>query len=285
MLFRSDFDSPSYYDRLLTVPQYINPVLLPYTKSTAVGTGRPSSIADTPADAQIWSLWPWKDWYNNYLLSIDDVTMIDGGAGYTEPPVVVVTGDCVEAATMEAVINSAGQVVAVNIITPGAGYSTTAVITFTGGNGTGARAYAVMGNGLVRSFKTTIKYDRYQYTSTIVDWAANTEYTTGTQVRYNATVWEANQSVPASLTFDIDYWTVVPGADLSGIDRTQGYYVATVNQPGLQLPLLIDGLEYPGVQVYGLNYNQNTGFDVGNFDINPFDNISYGPEEIGRAHV
>ena len=25
-------------------------------------------------------------------------------------------------------------------------------------------------------------------------------------------------------------------------------------------------------------FNQNTGFDVGNYDINPFDNISYGPE-------
>ena len=274
----SDFDSPSYYDRLLTVPQYINPILLPYTKSAAVGTGRPSSIADTPADAEIWTLWPWKDWYSNYLLEIQDVTIIDGGAGYTEPPTVVVTGDCVTPATMQAIINSAGQVTAVEIITPGAGYSTTAVITFAGGNGAGARAYAVMGNGLVRSFKTTIKYDRYQYTSTIVDWSANTSYTTGTQVRYNDTVWEATQSVPGATTFDPDYWVIVTGADLSGIDRTQGYYVATVNQPGLQLPLLIDGLEYPGVQVTGPGFNQNTGYDVGNFDINPFDNISYGPE-------
>ena len=179
---------------------------------------------------------------------------------------------------MEAVINSAGQVVAVNIITPGAGYSTTAVITFTGGNGTGARAYAVMGNGLVRSFKTTIKYDRYQYTSVIVMWEADTEYTTGTQVRYLDTVWEANENVPAAAEFNPDYWTVVPGSELSGIDRTQGYYTPTANQPGLQLPLLIDGLEYPGVQVYGLSFNQNTGYDIGNFDINPFDNISYGPE-------
>jgi hypothetical protein len=32
------------------------------------------------------------------------------------------------------------------------------------------------------------------------------------------------------------------------------------------------------VQVSAPGFNQNTGFDVGNFDINPFDNISYGPE-------
>jgi hypothetical protein len=32
------------------------------------------------------------------------------------------------------------------------------------------------------------------------------------------------------------------------------------------------------VQVSAPTFSQNTGFDVGNFDINPFDNISYGPE-------
>jgi hypothetical protein len=57
-----------------------------------------------------------------------------------------------------------------------------------------------------------------------------------------------------------------------------GYYTPTVNMPGLSLPLLIDGVEYPGVQVWAPRFNQNTGFDVGNYDINPFDNISYGPE-------
>jgi hypothetical protein len=46
------------------------------------------------------------------------------------------------------------------------------------------------------------------------------------------------------------------------------------------LPLLIDGVDYPGVQVKGLNFDQNTGFDVGNFDINPFDNISISPEGV-----
>jgi hypothetical protein len=64
----TDFDNPSYYNQALTIPQYINPVLLPYTKSTAVGTGTASDIADTPADAQIWVESPWKEWYSNYLL-------------------------------------------------------------------------------------------------------------------------------------------------------------------------------------------------------------------------
>ena len=37
-----------------------------------------------------------------------------------------------------------------------------------------------------------------------------------------------------------------------------GYYVPGVNQPGLELPLLIDGVDYPGVQVYGTYFNSPT---------------------------
>ena len=273
----TDYDNPSYYKRNTELPQFVSPVLLPYTRSTAVGTGTPSSIADTESNAQIWLENPWKEWFNNYLLSIESVEIINGGSGYTVTPQVIVTGDCVEQAEMTAIINSSGQVVAIDVTNPGSGYSTTATITFDGGNGTGAAAYAVMGNQLVRSMRTTIKYDRYQYVSTIYEWQANVSYATGDQVRYANVVWEANEAV-SSVTFDPEQWTRVSADSLSGVDRTMGFYTPTPNEPGLELPLLIDGISYPGVQVTAPLYNQNTGFDVGNFDINPFDNISYGPE-------
>ena len=273
----SDFDVPSYYNRLLEIPQYVSPVLLPYEKSTAVGTGTPSSISDAEPSAQVWAEWPWSNWYNNYTLSMSDVEIINGGTGYTEIPVVEVIGDCVTPAELVASINSAGRVVAITVVNPGVGYLVTPTITIVGGSGSGATAYPVMGNDLVRSIKTTIKYDRYEYQSDIVDWASNVVYVSGTQVRYDDRVWQATSTVQ-TVEFDPDYWTIIPAADLSGINRTQGFYVPTVNEPGLQLPLLIDGIEYPGVQVTGPGFNQNTGFDVGNFDINPYDNISYGPE-------
>jgi hypothetical protein len=277
----SDFDNPAYYNLDLEIPQYVSPILLPYTQSDAAGTGRANNNSDTPADAQIWTQSPWSEWYNNYLLSIQDVNVVDGGTGYTVEPTVVVTGTAVVSAEMTAIINSAGQVVGVNIINPGSGYSSEAVITFVGGNGVGARAAAVMGNDLVRSIKTTIKYDRYQYTSTIVDWQANVNYPNGTQVRYDNQVWQANSSDSSSVqsaTFDPENWLVVNPGTLSGVDRTRGYYTPGPNEIGLDLPLLIDGLDYPGVQVFGPLFSQNTGYDVGNFDINPYDNISYGPE-------
>jgi hypothetical protein len=279
----TDFDIPAYYDTSLLIPQYVSPILLPYTKSDAVGTGRPNDNSDVASNAKIWQENPWTFWFNNYLLSVQGVNIIDGGIGYTVEPEVVVTGTCVRPAEMTSVINSAGQVVGVNIVDPGEGYSTTAVITFVGGNGAGARASSIMGNDLIRHFKTTIKYDRYQYTSDIQEWQANQNYDNGTQVRYLDQVWQANSSDSTgvqSATFDPQQWLRVSSASLSGVDRTQGFYVPDVNEPGLSLPLLIDGLDYPGVQVYGPDFNQNSGFDVGNYDINPFDNIAFGPEGL-----
>ena len=273
----TDYDVPAYWNSALDIPQFVSPVLTPYTASTSLVE---SFASDAAPNAQIWLEQPWSAWFNNHLLGIQGAYIANGGSGYTVPPTITVTGTCVTPAQMTAVINGAGRVVGVNIINPGSGYSTTATITFTGGNGSGAVAVAQMGNTLVRSIKTTIKYDRYQYASTIVDWEPNVTYTAGTQVRWlNRGVWSANSTVSGPV-FIPDEWTRVNADTLSGVDRTMGLYVPGPNMPGLSLPLLIDGIEYPGVQVTAPTYNQNSGFDVGNFDINPFDNFAI--DEVGR---
>ena len=59
----SDFDVPAYYDRTLEVPQYISPVLLPYTHSN---TPVESTASDKPANDQIWQTRTWSDWFNVY---------------------------------------------------------------------------------------------------------------------------------------------------------------------------------------------------------------------------
>jgi hypothetical protein len=272
----SDFDVPAYYNTNLTIPQYVSPVLTPYTVSTATGTGTPSDVSDTSASSTLWTLTPWTEWYNNHLLAIQSVQILNGGFGYTEPPVVTVTGTCTTPAEMTSMIDSAGRVVGITIVSPGAGYSTTAVVSLSGGNGRGARAVAVMGNNLVRSFRTTIKYDRYQYQSTILEWQPNTAYSDGAQVRYADRVWAAVGTVESE-SFDPLNWTLVDPATLSGVDRTMGLYAPTANQSGLSLPLLIDGVEYPGVQVQGVNFAIRPGFDATGFDALPFTNLSYDP--------
>ena len=273
----ADFDLPAFYNTDQVPNQYMSPILTPYTLSTAAGTGHPSTYSDVAPDSALWQTQPYSFWFDNYTLSIQDVIIADGGSGYTVAPQLTVTGDCVTQATMTAQVNSAGRISQVTITEPGAGYTSTAVITVSGGNGTGGQIIAVMGNNLVRSINTTIKYDRYQYATTIVPWEANVTYSTGTQVRYDNRVWSADATV-TSATFDPADWTLVSASSLSGVDRTMGFYVPGPNEPGLDLPLLIDGVDYPGVQVSAPTFSQNTGFDVGNFDINPFDNISYGPE-------
>jgi hypothetical protein len=138
-----------------------------------------------------------------------------------------------------------------------------------------------MGNSLVRNINTTIKYDRYQYSSPIPEWQAGVFYVNGERVMYANRVWAANAAPLAgvqSAEFDPSQWIQVPAGDLSGVERTMGYYQPTVNMPGRDLALLISGVDYPGVQVSAPTFDQNTGFDVGNYDINPFDNISFGPE-------
>jgi hypothetical protein len=102
-------------------------------------------------------------------------------------------------------------------------------------------------------------------------------------VRYDDRVWSADSSDSTAVdanTFDPEQWTLVPAGDLSGVDRTMGYYVPTPSEPGLDLALLISGVDYPGVQVKAPGFNQNTGFDVGNYDINPYDNLAFGPEGL-----
>ena len=287
----TDFDVPAYYDTDVIPNQFVSPILTPYTASTAVGTGTASDVSDAAPDSAIWQTEPWNFWYDNYALGVVGVTVAEAGSGYTVPPVAVVTGDCTVPAVLTVNVNSEGLITSVNVISTGSGYTTTAIITLDGGNGTGGQLVAVMANALVddvaynlvRSFDVTMKYDRYQYASTIVDWEPNVSYDNGVQVRYDNRVWEANSSDSTGVetaTFDPADWLLVNAATLSGVDRTMGLYVPTVNEPGLDLSLLIDGVSYPGVQVSAPTFNQNTGWDVGNWDVNPWDNIAYGPEGL-----
>jgi hypothetical protein len=281
----ADFDVPAYWKTQdIEIPQFVSPVLQfdqegqPYTLSNSLIQ---NTISDAAPDAEIWALEPWAQWYNNYLLDLLEISVVRSGSGYTVAPQVFVNG--VEDANWTAIINSAGQVVSVETEAAGVRYVSTPVITLVGGNGTGALAIAVMGNSLVRSIKTTIKYDRCEYVSTIVDWQANVIYVNGTQVRYLNRVWQANSGTSNPVvgpTFDPAQWLLVDPNTLSGADRTMGYYTPGVNMPGLSLPLLIDGIDYPGVQVSGPGFNQNSGYDVGNYDINPWDNFAIGPEGL-----
>jgi len=329
----TDYDVPSYWDYALESPQFVSPILTPYTYSNSVAQ---SFVSDAASNAQVWLQWPWSNWFNNHTLSVESIKVIDTTTVYNDAPIITIgykwtsettysagnqifygdnlytvtvagttgtaapmftSGSSVDgtatltwtgvAAKATSVLRSNGTIYSITVTIPGSGYLTTPAIAINGVYPTldptvpdsKVKLVPVMGNGLVRDIKTTIKYDRCQYVSTIVEWQANVVYAEGDRVRWNNRVWSAN-STQSSSTFVVPDWTVVPAGDLDCADRTMGYYTPTINMPGLSLPLLIDGITYPGVQVSAPGFNQNTGFDVGNYDINPFDNISYNAEGL-----
>ena len=273
----TDFDVPSYYDT--SVNRFVSPVLDDNEYSTITGVLESA----TPSTDPIWQTLPWSQWFDNYKLSLGSVTVLEGGSGYTVPPQVSVTGTATREASLTARINTAGEVIEIVVVDAGEGYTTTPIITITEGNGTGAKAVAVMTNLMVRSFDTTIKFDRYEYTSTVLDWTANTKYEEGSLVRYLGKVYTVNEVTDSSELdsgdeFDPSFYTEVDQSTLSGADRTIGLYDPDPADPGRELALVIAGIDYPGVQVQGVPFNQNTGYDIGNFDVTPFDNLDFGPE-------
>ena len=251
----SDFDVPAYYDTDLTVPQYISPILLPYQHATAQAF---NTLSDTAPNSTLWVEWPYSQWFDNYLLHVDSITVTNQGTGYTIAPTVLIVpaeGDTGSGAEAVAVLNSLGNVVSITLINGGSGYRSTPSVVFDGGNGTGVAAYPQMANGLVRSFRTVLKYDRYQYQTSVLTWSADGTYENGTLVRYDDRVWQANSADGSSAVvgpdFNLEDWTLVDAATLSGVNRTMGFYVPGVNEFGLDLQLLVDGTSYPGVQVWG----------------------------------
>jgi len=248
-----DFDLPAYWDPAQQL--FISPVL--------DDSGEVSSTSSVPVTSPIWRQWPYDQWFRNYLLELESVTVTAPGSGYTVPPQVEIVGPALRTAVMEARINSLGQVSAIVVVDPGQGYSATPEIIISGGNGSGARAAALMGNGLVRSVTTRMRFDRYQYRSDIQIWSSTGVYDNGERVRYRDRVYEANSPDSTQVVgpvFDPDDWIEIPASDLGGLDRTQGYYVPGDDMPGLDLPQLIRGLDYPGVQVYGTPFPDTVNY-------------------------
>jgi len=308
----ADFDVPVYYDNLFK--KYISPVLdydgviLKSSQSNFDDDG----VGLTNPDYNIWELTPWDNWYDNRALSIKSATIVNSGSSYTQIPTVTVSGGgATTQATMSAKINNSGQIIDIIVNTEGVGYTGTPSITISG-NGIGAIVTPVMQNTLVRNLNTTLKYNRCEYTATVVDWVSNTTLSTtvdantlsadnntsvltvdsydtvydgdtydaegqllerGQLVRHNNKVYTQNVTRAFKTKFSLDDFTVVDSSTLSAVDRTMGYYTPGVNDPGLNLSLLIHGIDYPGVLVKDLDFNNSAGFSILPFDIEPFDVI------------
>ena len=143
-----------------------------------------SPNGEQPSDILLLDLPQYQAWRDNHDLLVDTIQIQNPGTGYTIEPLITIVGGGGTGATARALINSdLGQIDRIIVTSPGSGYTSQpqVVINGTGGNGL---AYAYMTNPKVRSFDSTIKFDRVQYSSKVKQWHSDTEYDINDLVSY-----------------------------------------------------------------------------------------------------
>jgi hypothetical protein len=141
----TDFDLPAVYK------QGINDVVPVKVVNGIINSG---SVAV--------SLYPWKNWFDNVGFEITSLVITNRGSGYVTPPTVRIISNSGTGAVAKAFISN-GTVSRLLLISPGSGYLSAPQIVIDGGStstGTTATAIAVIGNSVVRSSLTKIKFDR-----------------------------------------------------------------------------------------------------------------------------
>jgi hypothetical protein len=266
----TDFDLPSQYD-------------------SATGTFRSPDISNA-SDTSKFQSSPYKYWADNYKYKITDIILANVGLNYSIAPNVEITGGGGSGATAIATINpSTGSITNVVVTNPGSGYTSAPTITING-VGTGARAYALIKNeyfssnanlsyNTVRDVSTTLRFDRYTYTSSnVIQWQPNTAYAntvvtvgtgntsnvwlaSGSIITYNNEAFIAtNANVTTQSLFDFTRFTKINSGNilLNSLDRINIYYQPESGMPGADPTQLMTGLEYPGINVYGPQFRANT---------------------------
>jgi hypothetical protein len=206
----------------------------------------------------------YPQWYSHRTYSIGSIVITDPGAGYTADPEVIITGGGVGVVSAKAIAEidfDTGRLLRITVTSPGSGYTQNPTIEINGSAVTDARAYALLTNEQVRSFDTTLKFDRISYTSSVVDWSANTLFTANTIVSYNGTGYKVLATITTTDKFNPgDYELYFANAFTNANDRIMAYYAPQDTMPAKDLNQLVYGIEYPGVQVQGLGFNQQPGF-------------------------
>jgi hypothetical protein len=215
-LYTSDYDVPAYYD-------------------SVYGTYRSPSgeyVQDTAALQQI----QYRDWLLNYPYSVGSIIVTNGGSGYTLAPQVTITGSTIGNDAVARALITNGVVVKIQVLYKGSNYVTNPVITISGGNGTGARAYAFLDNDVIRKVKTTLVYDRTTYGTGGELWEPQTTYTKLDKIIYSGTLYyvdstklpvNANTFTSGS-SFDSSYLTALGPATVITWQPNTSYSSGTV---------------------------------------------------------
>lgn len=182
--FITDFDLPSYYN---------------------ASTDK-FDVVDL--DNNLITDYPWKAWADNYLYSVGNIVVGNGGSGYTYPPQVIIetaAGDTGSGATAKAFISS-GKVSKIEITNPGSDYKIAPIVKLSGGGNTDlipAVAYAQLYNGKVRTNKVGIKFDRISKSASIITRDAEDSFSCNGSVSEFVLTWFADPD-KTKMTVTID---------------------------------------------------------------------------------
>lgn len=221
-----------------------------------------------------------KPWNDNYKHSIGSIAVTKGGTGYNFVPAVTITGGGGSGAKATATVE-AGVVTGITVTNKGTGYVSTPNVSIATSTGTTALGYAQLENLKARSIDTTMKFDRIKYTSDILEWKANTSYTSGDRITYLGEAYTADENFTSGTTFTSDSLTVIADETFANaMDRTIAYYQPTDIQPAKELENLFYGIDYPGNKILGPGFDKQPGMDRAGFDDSPFDNFEIGAEGV-----
>jgi len=195
----TDFDLPSYWD-------------------SALGVYR-SPNGEQPYDAALLNSTLYENWKNNYTYKIVDFRIENPGKGYVTPPDVIITGGGGTGANAIAhIFSSNGALSSIEVISSGSNYTSTPTITINGASTTGAKVRAVLrnvwtksnvsldgfhGHNVIRSVKTTVKFDRVTYTGHNANISANTGLASNNIFQQWSDVYEG-QVIAANTIINLD---------------------------------------------------------------------------------
>lgn len=266
---------------LISEPYYANGN---YDMPPLVNTNIPLTLVRSPDgkrfnDDQRLSTGVYKNWYDNYASTIEAIEITDNGFGYVSPPVVTITGGGGTGATATASFSvvAGGTVTNIIITNPGSGYTSAPTITITGGlNGLAtdrpARARIALKNATTRKINSTLKFDRFMYTTTA--FSNISSYVAGEITHTLAdgvyTYYRALVDVAAGLGVPVEgaRWhqlTTAEAEAANALTRIESSYRPTDLMTRKDWAQLMRGMEYPGVVVRGLPFTESYRIPTGKF--------------------
>jgi len=285
----SDFDLPPAYNKTTGTIQPSNAIILN------------GQIINENLDT---TTYPRKNWKDNHGYQITEIMLSDGGSGYTYEPIVRLTGGNGTGATAKAYLGY-GKITSIKVTNPGSGYTSAPVVVISGSQletGTLPTATAVLGNGLVRTPRVKIKFDRISGTLTFTSLAKTETFTgTGFESRFFLE-WPMDLNIKKVKIYvdnilqlrskyifrnienlDTTYvreqgkilFTTAPKLNsvvrieyniplsmLNAADRINLAYTPIAGMYGNELSQLMTGVDYGGVEVRGFDFDGPAGFDT-----------------------